>query len=716
MTLAKRLPLALLPVASLLFFAVPLAAAKAPAAAQPGRAIVVSVLASGGYKALPVRDARVVVRSAGKVLARTRSGSEGIAIAWPRKQAPRDFRVTVSGGRIGKKVFDGTMSAVVRRYGWPETVHVDSVTTLVDRYLRSHPDASPARAERLAKRFLRLPDRYVIGLGGRGNAQFDGRRYLAAANAVGGYERFSRRMARQLGKRRARRSFAHDAPPRIGVHWAQVSAVGAEAGGDLEEVAGAVSKGAGFFSVLGKATQVLQFANAVKTLAGVGSNAATKAEIEQIDVQLQQIEQSLSVVERGLEELKQESKVETYSVLAALQEPKASVLESAEDTLHTTARLAAERGCFGTEAPATPACEEVSQRLLGRGGWVDSLEGTLVEKAAEINTFAEAIGGEAIPGPTAGQQGLIQVASQVTTSNPAQAFYTNAQSSRAVSVAASWIISYSEALAMAPGFWALTGVPAPTIEEDVEKLSRDAAAMPALMPTLVPAGTALELAKGQMWAVEAEAEGAQPWSWFLENNGFEYDAEANEWASATHPGQSTDAITTENTPAIPYSDWLVVGTPQLEDLRNAPTPRSGQLPGEAILEQAGFSERLLAKSYQGVPGLEMEYEIAEYGVSGCIRGAPDTCFWPVWVGNGTVGNMHYSSDSHAYVQGTFETHKFLDIKWAGQQLYGYDNEGTIYGPIAPNRIPVLFFRPVGGECFYFSSAGSPPPGASGCPA
>lgn len=691
-------------------------AASGNARGRAPRPVLVSVLASGGYRALPVTGASVRVLRGERTIAWGRTGSRGLALARPRGPVSGTLRVVVSGGRIGGKRFDGQMAAVVHGYRWPQAVHVDSVTTLVARYQRRHPKLPLAGVERLARRFLDLPSSYVVGLGGRGNAPFDGRRYLAVARSSGGYDRFTGRLARQLGKPKAHRSFAHDAPPPIDVGWARVAELGAEAGSGLEDVGKAVSTGAGFFSVLTKTTQVLEFANAVKTLAGVGSNTATKAEIEEIDRQLQQIEQSLSVIERGLSELEREVTEGAYANLATAEGANLAKVESLEETLHEATKLAAQGECTSEARAATATCREVRELLTGPEGFVEHFAHSELHEPSGLNAFAFAIGGEVIPGAPSDQHaGLVQYASRTTTDAQDQSFYTNAQSARAVSAAVSWITAYAEALVAAPAYWGLTGVPQRNFESNVEQVTAAARAMPKLMPALVPEGTTLEMAHGQMYATDAGAEGAGLWNWF-QGGGFEYEPEENQWVLAGEPGKRVTAITTENTPAVPYSNWQPLGATQLAQLLAAPTPKPGQLPGEALLEQAGFAwQYLIPEGYPNSPGLQLEYVIAGPGYGGCARYGPGECFWPIWISPSLIGNMHFGSDAHEYRQGTFETHKFLDIEWAGLSLYGYDNEGQIYGPVSPSSIPTRFWRPVGGECFYYSTAESPPPGASGCP-
>ncbi len=58
----------------------------------------------------------------------------------------------------------------------------------------------------------------MLGRNGRGNAAFDGRRFLANARTGRRYDRFVGQMVRQIGSREAHRSFAFVAAqrPRVG--------------------------------------------------------------------------------------------------------------------------------------------------------------------------------------------------------------------------------------------------------------------------------------------------------------------------------------------------------------------------------------------------------------------------------------------------------------------------------------------------------------------
>lgn len=692
--------------------------APAQAASSHDRSLVVRTLASGGWKALPVSGAAVRVLRGNRVIAHSRLGSRGMAVLRTHGTVPANFRVLVSGGSVAGKPFYGTLAAEVHGYTWPETVHVDSVTTLAARYQRHHPRLSLARAEQRTKRFLSLPRSYVIGLDGRGNVEFDGRRFLGAAPPRS-YDAFVGRLVGKIDRRRAKRSFAHNQPRRADLAGAHAAVTPVSGGADaLEGVTEAISAGTGFFDVLEKTDEVLDFADAVMSIAGVNNDAASSAEVRELNAQLQQVEQSLAVVETAVAELRGENTESAYSELAGGVAETQSEVVSGEDTLHSAVLLAEQEGC--TPTSTGNGCDEARELLTGPAGFQANIRAAGLVTPSQVNAYAEQIGGDVLPGAAAGANGLVQYGSRLTTDGQDQMFYTPEDSEQLQSIAAYWASSYSEALAIVSTYWGLDGAAPATLRNDVEQLEANAAAVPRLVPAAVEPGTVVDMVNGNMWPTEASGYGtSHPFSWFAENNNWEYSA--GQWISSSGSGVTVPAWTSEEAPEIPHSDWMVAGTIQIDPMLQAVTPHGNQLEGGAVLAQSGIDRAIVTPRYEfGNEGLEVQYRDYIDGGSGCY-GESSSCFWPIWVADGsTVGNFHESTGKYAgpyrYVDGTFKTDKFLDVEWAGQSLYGYDNEGTIYGNAPENSIPNLFFRSVKlGECYFYPAPGIATAGSPDCP-
>jgi hypothetical protein len=696
----------LLAVVAFLAFA---GAPQTSAASGGSRHLVVRAIASGGWQALPVRGARVRVMRGGSLIAHGRLGSAGIALLRSRRPATGRLRVVVGGGRVGKRRFDGRMLADIRRYRWPRTIHVDTVTTVAARYRDAHPRLSLKRALRRTRRFFDLPGTYVPGRDGRSDFAFDGRRFLRAARP-GGYDAFVGRIVRRMATPRAHRSFAHRSGHGAG---ASVSALNAGAAvGEVGNLTEAISAGTGFFEVLEKADYVLDFADAVISIAGIGDEAATQAEVQQLSDDLQQIEQSIGAVDTVAEELRRQNARSTYATLVAQAVETQAAVESGEETLHSAALLALQEGC-GAASPVGGKCLEVQRMLTGPAGFTDNMAG-LLSAPSQLNAYAERIAGDALPKAPGGANGLVQAASELTTSEEkGQLFYTRADSEKLQSAAAYWVTSYAEALALAPTAWGLRGASEETLRSNVEQLEADAGKMPSVLPAAVPPGTVVEMKQGLMWPTEAAAEGTDmPWTWMVENNPWSFNG--NVWVSKDGP-RVLPILGNPSPAALPFENWLVAGLGHINPMLAAVETRGGQTPGEAVLAQSGIEEGVVIPPYGG-RGLEMEYQDIVDGGSGCDMGS-GSCYWPVWVGDeATVGNFNRVSPSYHYVYGYFETDKFLDLEWAGQPLYGYDNHGTIYGSDPESNIPNLFFREVGqGECYYYPAPGAPAAGSPGCP-
>jgi hypothetical protein len=705
--------LATLAVATAALLAPP-AAQAAPPSAHP---LAVRVLASGGWKALPVSGARLRVVRGGRIVARGRSGSRGMALLAVRGSR-RGLRVVASGGRISGHRFGGAMAAEVRRYRWPATVHVDSVTTLATRFHRAHPRLTVAQANGRTKRFLTLPRSYVVGRDGRSNAAFDGRRFLAAAGTGRRYDRFVTRLAARVANPKAHRSFAHLAHRRHR-HGAGASVAGASPG-ELEQVTEAISEGSGFFDMLEKTNEVLDFADAVMQISGVGDNAATPAEVRQLSEQLQQVEQSIGVVQTAVEELRDQGLHSQYSQLANEVEEAQSAVESAEETIHSATELALQEGCVPRPRSQTEACEEVGEMITGPGGLSRNLTNAQLVAPSEVNAFAERIAGSALPGSPPEAQGLIQDGSALTSYRPKQVFYTRSDSEELQSIAAYWISYYTEALAVVAANWEVEGAPADTLASDVEQVSKKAVVFPSLIPATVPQGTVVDMAHGWMWPTQATGQGTYtPYSSLVAANPWRLTPATGTWTSVSNPEATLGIWMPEGAPTIPFENWLVAGTAQINPLLEAVTPGPGQLPGEAVVEQAGMNQESITPWYPGDGhGLEMEYLGAFSGVdSGCRDATATSCYWPVLAADEVIAaDFHTVAPTYYYVQGTFEVEDIFNLKWEGLKLWGFNNHHTIFGSAAIEAIPVMFFRPItSSECYFYPAPGSFGGGSPGCP-
>lgn len=706
---------------SLAALAVAAAALLAPAAAQADPSavhpLVVRVLASGGWQALPVSGAQLQVVRDGRVVARGRSGSRGMALLQVRG-ARRGLRVVASGGRVSGRRFRGTMAAEVRRYRWPATVHVDSVTTLAARFHRAHPRLTVAQSKGRTKRFLSLPRSYVVGRDGRSNAAFDGRRFLAAAGTGRRYDRFVARLVARIANPKARRSFAHLDQRRR--HGAGASAAEPVSPGELERVTADIAAGDGFFDMLNKTNEVLDFAEAVMKISGVGSNAATSAEIQQLSEQLQQVEQSIGVVQTTVEELRDQGLRSQYSQLAGEVEEAQSAVESAEETIHSATELALQEGCVPRPRPDTEACEAVGAMITGPGGLSRNLTNAQLVAPSEVNAFAERIAGSALPGSPPEAQGLIQDGSALTSYRPKQVFYTRADSEELQSIAAYWVSYYAEALAVVAANWEVEGASPDTLASDVEQVSKKAVVFPGLIPAAVPQGTVVDMAHGWMWPTQATGQGTYtPYSSLVAANPWRLTPATGAWTSVSNPEATLGIWMPEGAPTIPFENWLVAGTAQIDPLLEAVTPGPGQLPGEAVVEQAGMNQESITPWYPGDGhGLEKEYLDSFSAVdSGCRQSAASSCYWPVLAAdNVIVADFHTIQPTYYYVQGTFEVEDIFNLEWEGLKLWGFDNHHTIFGSAPIETIPVMFFRPItSSECYFYPAPGSFAGGSPGCP-
>jgi hypothetical protein len=697
--------------------------------------IVVRALASGGFQPLPLRGARVKVLSGRRVVARGRVGALGMGLVGNFRRTPRDLEVIVSGGRIGHRRFAGSLVADVRDYRSPRTVHVDFVTTLAARFETAHPTFSPRRVQRTVRRFLGLPGSYVIGLDGRTDVAFDGRRFLAVAGAGHRDERFVTKLVKQMRNPRARRSFAAPSdqrphhPHKAAAHQGAARALdGAgsagtrlldlDAGGadGLDGVTSAISSGSGLFGVLDKGATLLEFVNTGLAIDGVIEEAQTREQIEALGEELQEVEQSLAVVQQTVDQIQRENEESAYSDLAAQAEETQAAVQSAEDTLQSAAALSIQEGSIPPERGEGSRCDEIAGMLTGRNGFVANMEATGLDTPGKVNAYAERIAGDALAQSPPEARGLIQDASALAFGSPGQIFFDAAASEGLRSAAAYWISSYTEALSLVATYWGLDGANEATLENDVEQVENVAEGMPAAVPDALE-GEAVDVRNGMMVATDALGSGTLDPSYEeLSAGTWHFESATRQWASSN--GLTLRPITFVE--SLPFSNWQIAGIEQIHTLQSQV---GGKNPGEGIMAQSGMIAHAFNPPYyadgfefQG-QGLEYEYMFAN-GVNegpgpGCIRG-PGTCVWPVWVGNGVITDFLHSRRSYGYVHGYFEVGDPLNVEWYGYPLWGFDNSATIYGGDPIGDIPFLFYRQVGpSECYYYP-VGVPAAGSPGC--
>jgi hypothetical protein len=697
--------------------------------ARTPRGIVVRALASGGLKPLPLRGARVKVVTGDRVIARGRVGSLGMGLVGNHRRLPRTFELVVSGGRIGHRRFGGRLVTEVRGYRAPQTVHVDFVTTLAARYERAHPSFSPRRVRRSVRRFLELPGTYVIGLDGRTDVAFDGRRFLGSAGTGHHYERFVGKLVRQMGNPRAHRSFAAPGPDRehrahkAGKGASTLSLSGArplilDEGNlsSLDGVTSAISSGSGFFAVLEKSATLLDFVNAGLAIDGAIESAHTQEEIEELGEQLQEVEQSLAVVQQTVDKMQRENQETAYGELAAKAEETQTAVQSGEDTLQSAAQLFIQDDCAGVGKLVAGRCDEIAGLLTGKNGFMANMKATGLDTPGKVNDYAENIAGDALPAAPRGANGLIQDASKLAYGSPEKVFFTAPASQELRSAAAYWISSYTEAMSLVGTYWALDGANQLTLENDVDQVEEFAAGMPAAVPDSLE-GEAVDAENGMMVSTLLGRGTLSPSYGELAAGTWGYDTTSDRWVSS-------DGLELRPTGflegGLTFSNWQVAGVNQVHTLQ---AQVGGGLAGEAIVSQTAMPPGIFNPSYpadgwiyQG-SGLEYEYMLAggegEGPGPGCI-GSAWTCVWAVWDGNREITDVHRSRGSYLYEDGSFEVPVY-DLKWYGYPLWGFDNSRTIYGGEPIEDIPFLFYRQVGpGECYYYP-VNVPAGGSPGCP-
>jgi hypothetical protein len=681
--------------------------ATAPAMARPAhhprlgeRSIAVRAIASGGYHGLPLARARVSVRSGSRVVARGRTGFEGVALVHSRRPvAGADLRVVVSGGRVAGRRFGGHMVTGFGDYSWPQTVYVDSVTTLAARFSAAHRDMPQRRALRRVRAFLGLPSFYEIGLDARTDVAFDGRRFLRAARP-GGYDALVGRLVQRMTSPGARRSFRHSG------HRSGATASGLEGGaGGLQAVTEAIAAGTGFFNVLQKTDAVLTFADAIIDLAHAGEGPS-QAEIQAIDAQLEQVEQSLVEVREAIGQVEEQAAKRSYSSLLREIKPSSEGVKEAESILNSAIKAAAQYGC-GTNQPEATHCAEVEGMLHGPGGLVQQISEGDLSGPVGLNTYGGRIAGEAGPRGIAEEEGVVQAGSEMITDRTGGVYFDAEASQRVRAIAAYWAASFAEAYALAPIAWGLAGDNTLTLEHAVTQVQPTAEAMQTLIPQSVPPSIVLDMPRGLMWPTQLAAGPTHPYDWYVSNADWHYSASSGEWNSLA--GGTAPAIAATGAEPLPYENWRVAGPADVEVLVGSAKG------GEALQEATGISQEVLTPVYAGDErGVETQWQTVQYTPnSGCKTVESSRCFWPTWIAEGFVTNLNGGGNA-TYSTSPYEENElpgeFAPVFWWG--LRG----STLYGSDPVAKIPILLSREVQpANCYYYPAAGAPAVGSPGCP-
>lgn len=712
-------------------------AAGAPSPNPPGvRAVVVRVLGSGGWRSMPIRGGRVSVVVDGKVAARGRVGSRGMALVGHFRRLPRAFEVIVDGGRVGHHRFGGQVLADVHGYRRGQTVHVDFVTTLVARYQRAHPRRSPREVRHTVKRFLRLPGYYEIGIDGRANVAFDGRRFLARSGTGTHYRHFVDKLVRKMHDPRARMSFAR--ARKHGKHRThknsnaralsldlsrgsagaldRAKAVGSTQG----SLAEAIVKGAGIYGVLGNSVNLLDIAEGGLAIYDAVEDAETRAQLEAISAQLQEVEQSIALLQETVEIMRREGHEENYSARAAEVAETRAEVKSAADSLASATETSIQENCTSPTLPHGPKCAEIQGLMMGTDGFSYNMAATGLTTPAAVNGYALRIAGDVLTEEAApGELGLIQLASRLVTEEPT--FFTPTDSTRLRAAAAYWISSYTEALSLAATYWALNGANTLTVESDLDQVKKNAAAIPEAIPHQLTEAT-ISIANGRMWSIESAGRGTTETPFAqLSAAQWEFEPKAGEWVSANGlrlkpmgPGK----------PEFGFSNWKIAGQPQVAGLREEVGERRQGSAGPELIAKAEFSEEMVRPEYtytwQGETitghGVAIVY-VAQWREIGC-EAAESICVWPVLIGDEAISG--FNTTMYAWEGMSYDPHPVIieNCEFAcGPPQWGYAwGYGEIlHGGDPIDNIPYLFYREIQpSECYYYPAPGVPKAGSPGC--
>ncbi len=327
-----------------------------------GRAIVPVVAEAGGVSLHErQRGARVRIfapagRHGGRhLVGRGRTGSAGVAlVVLRRRRVPKRILVVVGRGRLLGGRFGGHMKARVVS-SRAHTVFVSPVSSLVVQYMADHPNRSVRAARRAVRRSLGIPGFFDFSGDLADRRLFDGRSFVRRARSHGGFDRFVRRRARHLGRKRAGASaligegcwqeaaqttagFAElmgfsgvPSPPAL----PSCLGGGAGAGASIADHDVAHASGVPGLEAFGVLTSVVSLIYGVTSGHGTAAQLAEiKTQLNEVQAELQDIQAELGGLQTAVAEVKASGISETESNLIADAVPTVNeIKESGDDAM-----------------------------------------------------------------------------------------------------------------------------------------------------------------------------------------------------------------------------------------------------------------------------------------------------------------------------------------------------------------------------------------------
>lgn len=495
------------------------------AAKRPGKGnLVVWATTGGGRELGRPHGAQVQVRWRGRTIGRGRTGARGIAVVRLRR-TPRRFSVRVIGGRLrGGHRFRrvrGALRTRVNGYSG-QTVYVNPATTLAFYYKAQHPRLSERRVRNRVRAFLRLPRGHGIGAGLRSTVYFDGRRYMARARRAGGLDRYSRRLARTIGRRKGkgisfatrRRGGGRDGGGRGG---ARISVVEAESLGALAELSSKLGAYQGLFGAIGGVSGALGIVNTVMALSGTSPLDAKVEELgEKMDellADMHYVSTQLSKLDSEVAAARREGASGTYAELKGDQDELMGEIEVLSASWEAIANLGSQISCpNGTEncpqaktvkevceadpgEPIAAQCESVEDLYLGSTGLVEKLKAHGLTDFSQAHSLARAIGDDGLI-EWASREGVLGVR-----------YFKQAESREAIEASDYYLAQLSLLVSLIGAY--LTSpeqnTPAINLETELKSITEATSPLPAEVPTLLAGTNVIDTDTGLMWQTQIAA-------------------------------------------------------------------------------------------------------------------------------------------------------------------------------------------------------------------
>ena len=589
-------------------------------ASAPARSVfAVRVQIAGGRQPVPLTAARVVMRAAGRTIAVGRTYGRGLAVLTGR--IPARFELRTTGGWIGQRPFQGHLLASITLHGREHVAVVDPATTLSSMLCHDLNASVGAQCDNRVRALLRLPRGTDLGRDLGGDGLFDGHRFLVTARRHGGVARYLSELEHLLRRHpRATHDFHHRESARVVHSRVPASARSSRRHGPMATAVVQDESASWLESLVDDAAgnaDPQQLVSTLYKLISGGGGESISSQLSSMQSEMTQMAGELADLSNKVAQVQSAITQGNYSQLASNAAKPINGIMDAESSFNAVLDEAVQIGCgnYGASAggpaatcaaPQSPAdvctasavaasaqlkdaCTAFAGLPLPAGSSAGAPQGLVGDFLDELNentlqdedvqTIANNLGGNLVPGESGPAQGMLQLAAQYVSSGQ---FFTTANSQDLQNVYGYYMDALLEGTTIRMAYWAFTGKPVTQYNSPVTTTLDDIRALHVAAPQPLPSGTFIDTAAYTMWSGQIGAVETQP----------TYAAQVAQGAKLSLPTANRHANAGASTPTLangtPFSDWSAGQQGTLQTLYGH-VPAHPGTPGDYLVGSANSS-------------------------------------------------------------------------------------------------------------------------------